>query len=72
MVRKLKMIKIPKHNNCVDIDDSNWMEDKILTVEIYMTEEQIGHLVKDYMAKTNGMPLQIFFPEYDREEESKK
>lgn len=47
-------------------DSDSWLDEKILTVEIYMTEEQIGRLVKDYMVKNNGMPLQIVFPEYDR------
>lgn len=46
----------------------SWGDDESFTVEMYMTEEQIGRLVKDYMKKTNGMPLRIFFPEYDMED----
>lgn len=46
--------------------NGSWMDDKMLTVEQYMTNEQVGRLVKDYMVKTNGMPLQVFFPEYDK------
>lgn len=46
--------------------NSSWMDDKTLVVERYMTNEQIGRLVNDYMVKTNGMPLKIVFPEYDK------
>ncbi|MEG9385115.1 hypothetical protein [Morganella morganii] len=48
--------------------DKSWIDEGCFTVEMYMTEEQIGRLVKDYMKKTNGMPLRIFFPEYDMED----
>lgn len=46
--------------------DKSWIDEGCLTVEMYMTEEQIGRLVKNHMKKTNGMPLQVVFPEYDR------
>lgn len=45
----------------------SWVDEESFTVEMYMTEEQIGRLVKNYMKKTNGMPLRIFFPEFDRD-----
>lgn len=51
-----------------DNEWASWIEEGELDVELYMTEEQIGRLVKDYMVKTNGIPLQIVFPEYDRGE----
>lgn len=47
--------------------DKSWIDEGCFTVEMYMTEEQIGRLVKDYMKKTNGMPLRIFFSEFDRD-----
>lgn len=47
--------------------DKSWIDEGCFTVEMYMTEEQIGRLVKHYMKKTNGMPLRIFFPEFDRD-----
>lgn len=47
--------------------DKSWIDEGCFTVEMYMTEEQIGRLVKNYMKKTNGMPLRIFFPEFDRD-----
>lgn len=47
--------------------DKSWIDEGCLTVEMYMTDEQIGRLVKNYMKKKNGMPLRIFFPEFDRD-----
>lgn len=34
-------------------------------IERYMTNEEVGRLVTDYMKRTNGEPLLIVFPEYD-------
>ncbi|HFE3207873.1 hypothetical protein AB7Z60_16395 [Proteus mirabilis] len=51
-------------NECV-----SWIEEGELDIELYMSEEQIGRLVKQYMIKTNGMPLKIVFPEYDMREQ---
>ncbi|EFB70479.1 hypothetical protein [Providencia rustigianii] len=39
-----------------------------IVVEQYMSEAQIGRLVKKYMVETSGMSLKIVFPEYDRGE----
>ncbi|MEX9896961.1 hypothetical protein AB7W86_20610 [Providencia rettgeri] len=44
----------------------SWIDEGELVVEQYMSEVQIGRLVKQYMAETNGMPLKIVFPEYDK------
>ncbi|MEX9225573.1 hypothetical protein AB7Z61_20125 [Providencia rettgeri] len=44
----------------------SWIDEGELVVEQYMSEAQIGRLVKQYMAETNGMPLKIVFPEYDK------
>lgn len=63
-------IKIPEDMNYPRPFNGNGsgMGDKMFTIETYRTEEEIGRLVKEYMVKTNGMPLQIVFPEYDRGE----
>lgn len=69
---KIKMIENEKNisNNSGSFIPDNewvsWIEEGELDVELYMSEEQIGRLVKQYMIKTNGMPLKIIFPEYDR------
>lgn len=60
-------IKNNKNNFQWGMADS-WIENKTLIVEVYMTEEQIGYLVKHYMIKTRGEPLTVVFPEYDRGE----
>lgn len=44
----------------------SWIDENELEVEQYMSENQIGRLVKQYMVETNGMPLKIVFPEYDK------
>lgn len=49
-----------------DLIIASWIDEGELDVEQYMTEELIGRLVKEYMVKTNGMPLKIVFPEYDK------
>lgn len=51
-----------------DNEWASWIEEGELDVELYMSEEQIGRLVKQYMAETNGIPLKIVFPEYDKGE----
>ncbi|HFF1221145.1 TPA: hypothetical protein ACGBDE_004639 [Escherichia coli] len=41
---------------------------KQIEIERYMTNEEVGRLVTDYMKRTNGEPLLIVFPEYDNED----
>lgn len=71
---KIKMIENKKNisnHSGLFIPDNEWMswiEEGELDIELYMSEEQIGRLVKQYMIKTNGMPLKIVFPEYDKGE----
>lgn len=71
---KIKMIENEKNISndsgsfIPDNEWVSWIEEGELDVELYMSEEQIGRLVKQYMAKTNGMPLKIVFPEYDKGE----
>ena len=42
---------------------------KQMEIEHYMTNEEIGRLITDYMKRTNGKPLLIVFPEYDNGDE---
>ncbi|MGX2015071.1 hypothetical protein [Providencia huashanensis] len=71
---KIKMIEnkknISNHSGSFIPDNEwmSWIEEGELDIELYMSEEQIGRLVKQYMIKTNGMPLKIVFPEYDKGE----
>ncbi|EBG5082261.1 hypothetical protein ACTZHO_27035 (plasmid) [Escherichia coli] len=60
--RIIKLIKTMKHgnNNKVSIDNYDQIE-----IERYMTNEEVGRLVINFMKRTNGEPLLIVFPEYD-------
>ncbi|EBU3900804.1 hypothetical protein O2741_002598 [Shigella sonnei] len=60
--RIIKLIKTMKHssNNKVSIDNYDQIE-----IERYMTNEEVGKLVINFMKRTNGEPLLIVFPEYD-------
>lgn len=60
--------KILKSQNAFYPDDElfSWIDEGELVVEQYMSEDQVGRLVKKYMVETNGMPLKIVFPEYDK------
>ncbi|HAZ0365695.1 TPA: hypothetical protein L5256_004692 [Escherichia coli] len=60
--RITKLIKTMKHgnNNKISIDNYDQIE-----IERYMTNEEVGRLVINFMKRTNGEPLLIVFPEYD-------
>ncbi|EET3644097.1 hypothetical protein ACYIQY_004657 [Escherichia coli] len=60
--RIIKLIKTMEHsnNNKVSIDNYDQIE-----IERYMTNEEVGRLVINFMKRTNGEPLLIVFPEYD-------
>ncbi|EPJ5772496.1 hypothetical protein ACLO93_18340 [Proteus mirabilis] len=60
--------KILKSKNAFYPDDElfSWIDEGELVVEQYMSKDQVGRLVKQYMIETNGMPLKIVFPEYDK------
>lgn len=60
--RITKLIKAMKHgnNNKISIDNYDQIE-----IERYMTNEEVGRLVINFMKRTNGEPLLIVFPEYD-------
>ncbi len=60
--------KILKSKNAFYPDDElfSWIDEGELVVEQYMSKDQVGRLVKQYMIETNGMPLKIVFHEYDK------
>lgn len=62
ILRITKLIKTMKHgnNNKISIDNYDQIE-----IERYMTNEEVGRLVINFMKRTNGEPLLIVFPEYD-------
>ncbi|WP_336432715.1 hypothetical protein [Providencia rettgeri] len=66
MIENKKIILCENHVYFPDGELVSWIEEGELDIELYMSEEQIGRLVKQYMIKTNGMPLKIVFPEYDK------
>lgn len=60
--RITKLIKTMKHNNNNKVSIDNYDQ---IEIERYMTNEEVGRLVINFMKRTNGEPLLIVFPEYD-------
>ncbi|EAQ5262167.1 TPA: hypothetical protein ACGAFX_004419 [Escherichia coli] len=58
--RVTNLIKSMRHDNKPSIDNYEQIE-----IEHYMTNEEVGRLVINFMKRTNGEPLLIVFPEYD-------
>ena len=58
--RVTNLIKSMRHDNKPSIDNYDQIE-----IERYMTNEEVGRLVINFMKRTNGEPLLIVFPEYD-------
>ncbi|ENT9103529.1 hypothetical protein ACFGJN_004828 [Escherichia coli] len=60
------LIKSMRHDNKPSIDNYEQIE-----IERYMTNEEVGRLVINFMKRTNGEPLLIVFPEYDNGDENR-
>ncbi|WP_249821714.1 hypothetical protein [Escherichia coli] len=55
-----------RHDNKPSIDNYEQIE-----IERYMTNEEVGRLVINFMKRINGEPLLIVFPEYDNGDENR-
>ncbi len=64
--RITNLIKSMRHDNKPSIDNYEQIE-----IERYMTNEEVGRLVINFMKRTNGEPLLIVFPEYDNGDENR-
>lgn len=64
--RVTNLIKSMRHDNKPSIDNYEQIE-----IEHYMTNEEVGRLVINFMKCTNGEPLLIVFPEYDNGDENR-
>lgn len=49
-------------------DEVPWLDDNDLCIEMWMSNERIGQLIREYAHHNNGNPLVVQFPEFDMPE----